>query len=218
MPSPERRPSASSTPTAAHRRRRRSRLEIPGATPDSWFAPRRVLDGRADAGIGATAANVARHRLVDIAVGGRGVLRQQRAGGHDLAGLAVAALHDLEVEPRLLHPLADGCGADALDGRDGMADRGAHRCDARSSWYAVEVHGAGAAQCGAAAELGASHAEQVPQDPKQRHVGWRIDGLSLAVYRHCDHGQVSSSGSVAIKVPATSLPETPRRTWGGRSS
>src|SRR5437773_8573045 len=89
-------------PTAAHRRRRRSRLEIPGATPDSWFASGRVLDGRADACIGATAANVARHRLVDIGVGRRGVLRQQRGGGHDLAGLAVAALHDLEVEPRLL--------------------------------------------------------------------------------------------------------------------
>src|SRR5207247_8881066 len=118
MSSPERRPSASSTPTAAHRRRRRSRLEIPGATPDSWFASHRVLDGRADACIGATAANVARHRLVDIAVGGRGVLHQQRGSGHDLAGLAVAALHDLEVEPRLLHLLTDGCGSDALDGRD----------------------------------------------------------------------------------------------------
>src|SRR5438876_11863832 len=133
MPSPERRPSASSTPTAAPRWRRRSRLETPGATPDSWCASRRVLDGRADACIGATAANVARHRLIDIAVGGRGVLRQQRGSGHDLAGLAVPALHDLEVEPRLLHLLADGCGADALDGRDGMADRGAQRCDARSS-------------------------------------------------------------------------------------
>src|SRR2546426_8248830 len=130
MPSPVRRPSASSTPTAAHRRRRRSRRETPGATPDSWFTSRRVLDGRADARIGATAANVARHRLVDIAVGGRGVLRQQRGGGHDLAGLAVAALHDLEVEPRLLHLLADGCGADALAGRDGMADRGPDRRDA----------------------------------------------------------------------------------------
>src|SRR6266581_6594596 len=96
---------------------------------------------------------------------------------------------------RLLHLLADGCGADALDGRDGMADCGAHRRDARSSWYAVEVHGAGAAQCGAAAEFGAGHAEQVPQDPKQGHVGWRIDGLSLAVYRQCDHGHASSSGS-----------------------
>src|SRR2546428_977974 len=190
MPSPERRPSASSIPTAAHRQRRRSRLEIPGATPASWFASRRVLDGRADACIGATAANVARHRLVDIVVSGRGVLRQQRGGGHDLAGLAVPALHDLEVEPRLLDLLADGCGADALDGCNGMADRGAHRRDARSSWYAVEVHGAGAAQCGAAAELGASHAEQVPQDPKQGHVGWRIDSVTSAVDCQCDHRQL----------------------------
>src|SRR2546430_11592835 len=190
MKFPEPRPSASSTPTAARRRWRRSRPEIPGARPDSWCALHRVLDGRADARIGATAANVARHRLVDIAGGGRGVLRQQRAGGHDRAGRAVAALHDLEVEPRLLDLLADGCGADALDGGDGMADRGAHRRDARSSWYAVEVHGAGAAQCGAAAELGASHAEQVPQDPKQGHVGWRIDSVTSAVDCQCDHRQL----------------------------
>src|SRR2546429_2960158 len=71
-----------------------------------------------------------------------------------------------------------------------MADRGAHRRDARSSWYAVEVHGAGAAQCGAAAELGASHAEQVPQDPKQGHVGWRIDSVTSAVDCQCDHRQL----------------------------
>src|SRR2546422_3249377 len=213
LPISERRPSASSTPTAAHRRRRRSRRETPGATPDSWFTSRRVLDGRADARIGATAANVARHRLVDIAVGGRRVLRQQRGGGHDLAGLAVAALHDLEVEPRLLDPLADGCGADALDGGDGMADRGAHRRDARSSWYAVEVHGAGAAQCGAAAELGASHAEQVPQDPKQGHVGWRIDGVTSAVDCQCDHG---FSSMVVFAPPGPSSRPIHSRMYGAQ--
>ena len=40
---------------------------------------------------------------------------------------------------------------------------------------AVEVHGAGAALRDAAAELGAGEAEQVAQDPEQRHVGWRVD-------------------------------------------
>src|SRR5712671_4764373 len=55
---------------------------------------RRLLDGLADARIGAAAANVPRHRLVDIGVGGRWYLREQRSGGHDLAGLTIAALHD----------------------------------------------------------------------------------------------------------------------------
>jgi len=38
----------------------------------------------------------------DIGIGGRRYLREQRSGGHDLAGLAVAALYNLEIEPGLL--------------------------------------------------------------------------------------------------------------------
>ncbi len=54
---------------------------------------------------------------------GCGLLAEQRGGGHDLARLAVAALHDLVVEPGLLHPGAGRRRADRLDGRDlGRAD------------------------------------------------------------------------------------------------
>ena len=35
---------------------------------------------------------------------------------------------------------------------------------------AIDVHGAGAAQGHAAAELRAGHAQRVPQHPQQRHV------------------------------------------------
>src|SRR5262249_60434866 len=69
--------------------------------------------------IGAAAANVPRQRLVNIGVGGRRYLREQRGGSHDLAGLAVAALNDLQVEPGLLNPLAGGGGADSSSLRDG---------------------------------------------------------------------------------------------------
>src|SRR5580704_846771 len=67
----------------------------------------RRLRGRvnrsADAGISRAAANVAAHCAVDIRIGGRGVLFEQRSGGHDLAGLAVAALRHLQADPRRLH-------------------------------------------------------------------------------------------------------------------
>src|SRR5262249_38769251 len=92
----------------------------------------RLLDGFADAEIGPAAADVPGQRLVDIGIGGRRDLRQQGGGGHDLAGLAVAALHDLEIEPRLLNPLAGGGGADSLDGRDRVPLRGAYRHHAGS--------------------------------------------------------------------------------------
>src|SRR5277367_5270802 len=61
------------------------------------------LDGGGNALIAAAAADVAAHRVVDLGL--RRVLRrrQQRGGLHDLAGLAIAALRDVQGAPRLLH-------------------------------------------------------------------------------------------------------------------
>jgi hypothetical protein len=71
------------------------------------------VDGSADAHIGGAAAEVARHRVVDVGIGRLAVLAEQRDGAHDLAGLAVAALHDVELAPGFLHHLADAIGIDA---------------------------------------------------------------------------------------------------------
>jgi len=65
----------------------------------------RLLDGGPDAHIGPAAADVARHGRVNVRIVGIRGQGQQRCRGHDLAGLTIAALHDLEVEPRLLHLL-----------------------------------------------------------------------------------------------------------------
>src|SRR5712671_4788869 len=63
---------------------------------------RGLFDRFANADIGAAAADIAGHRVVDIGIARMWIARQQRRGGHDLARLAVAALHDLAVEPGLL--------------------------------------------------------------------------------------------------------------------
>ncbi len=68
------------------------------------------MDGGANAVIGAAAADVAVHRLIDVAVARLGDLRQQARRGHDLPGLAIAALRDVVLDPRRLDGLADLAG------------------------------------------------------------------------------------------------------------
>src|SRR5262249_20647249 len=95
---------------------------------------------------------------------------------------AIAALNDLEVEPGLLDLLADGSASDRLDGRDRMPDRSRDRHHAGSSGDAIQVHRAGAAERSAATELGPVHAEQVAQDPEQRHLRRRFDYVRHSIH------------------------------------
>src|SRR5437773_1123575 len=82
-----------------------------------------LFDRFADTQIGATTADVARHRIVDVGIHRTRFARQERHSRHDLAGLAVAALNDLKIEPRLLDPRARRGRADRLDRGDrGRAD------------------------------------------------------------------------------------------------
>src|SRR6516162_10305508 len=113
---------------------------------------RRLLDRFANAQIGPAAADIAGHRVVDIGIRRMWVARKQRCGGHDLAGLAVAALNDFAVEPGLLDLGACRRCADRLDGRDLRAADAVDRRDAGTDGSAVEVHGASAAQRHPAAE------------------------------------------------------------------
>src|SRR3989442_13531556 len=91
---------------------------------------RRVLDSLADSHISTAAADVPRHRGVDVAIGRVGVGCEQRRRGHDLAGLAIAALRHLERDPGLLDLLAGRSGTDGLDRGDALAGRGRDRRDA----------------------------------------------------------------------------------------
>jgi hypothetical protein len=49
-----------------------------------------------------TAADIARHCRDNLSVSGVGVLRQQRSSVQDLAPLAIPALGNVQVNPRLL--------------------------------------------------------------------------------------------------------------------
>ena len=60
-----------------------------------------LLNGRTNAVVGPTAADVA-HFAINFFIGRVRVGLQQRCGGHYLAGLAVAALGNVQIQPGLL--------------------------------------------------------------------------------------------------------------------
>src|SRR5262245_13642692 len=79
---------------------------------------RGLLYGFANPHIGPAAADVAGQGGIDVGIARAWIARQQRRGRHDLPRLAVAALHDLTVEPGLLDLGTSRRSAYGLDRRD----------------------------------------------------------------------------------------------------
>src|SRR3954451_10252647 len=144
------------------------------------------FDRLADPEVGAAAADVA--DLVEVGVADLAAvpvrLADLRHRGHDLAGLAVAALGDVALQPRLLHRvqfLADGLGQ-PLDRRHlvirlDLTDRDR----APGERLAVDVRRTGPAELDAAPVLRARDPEQVTQHPQEPYVVRRVDRHALSV-------------------------------------
>src|SRR4051794_16653561 len=149
---------------------------------------RGALDRAHDALVGAAAADVRAHVLDDLGARRLGLLLEQIGRAHDLAGLAVAALRHPLGEPGLLHRMA-GVGGQALDGGHRLAGDLRHLRLAGEGALAVDVHHAGAAQPGAAAELGAGELEILADHPQQWGGRRRVSRRRLAVHNevrgHC---------------------------------
>lgn len=79
---------------------------------------RLLLDRCADARVGAAAADVAAHGLVDLLQAGLRRALEQTHRRHDLPGLAVSALGDVVLDPGLLHDLPYAIRLHPLDARD----------------------------------------------------------------------------------------------------
>ena len=68
--------------------------------------------------------------------------------------------------------------------------------------FAVDVHGAGAAQRHAAAELRAGHVEGVAEHPEQRHLRADVNGLGFAVQGESDgHGDLLGESDIVQQNP-----------------
>src|SRR5260370_13542758 len=125
--------------------------------------------------------------------------------GHDLPRLAVAALHHLEIEPGLLHPLPGRRFTERLDRGDALADGRAHGRDPRARRLAVHVHGTGTAQSQPASELRAAHGEHIPQHPQERHIGRHVHRMRDAVDPQRDHGSILRDPFFRLPLASTRL-------------
>src|SRR2546430_4876393 len=180
----------------AHPPWRGARLRSRVAIPCAWSCSgsfRGLLDRGADARVSPAATDIARHRPVDVGIARMGVLREQRRCRHNLTRLAVAALHDLEGQPRLLHLLAGRRLPDRLYGGNSLAGDCTHRRDARADRLSVEVHRACPAERHAATELRAGETDHITQHPEERHVRGHVHGVVLTVDAEGDHARVLSS-------------------------
>ena len=109
------------------------------------------------------------------------VFAEQGRGGHDLAGLAIAALSDIQLAPRFLQRMG-AIGGKSLDRGDPGGRRRGHRCKAGAGRDSVEMNGARAALANATTELCANQIEMIAKHPKKRGVVSHVHGVGLAVY------------------------------------
>src|SRR5271155_315043 len=134
-------------PVASMPRRKPRRLTFSMATLRAVMSRSRRcrLDGGGDPLIAPTATDVAAHHADDLGLGRIFAGREQGRRLHDLPGLAIAALWDIEGAPGLLHRMV-AIGVEPFDRHHraavGIADCG----DAGAGCLAVDVDRAGAAQ------------------------------------------------------------------------
>src|SRR5262245_50556854 len=155
------------------------------------------MDRRPHLLIGAAATDVG-DGVVDVGVGRLRLLAQQRRHRHDHAGLTVAALRHVVVEPGLLHLAEHAALGEPFDRGDLLAYRRSDWQRAGAGRHAVEQDGAGAALRDPAAVFGAGEADVLPQRPKQGRVGLDLNVLGLAVD---SEGWHSPSSQVAAAAP-----------------
>ena len=143
------------------------------------------MDCFTDEIVGATAADVG-DGAVNVSVAGNWFSRQQGGSGHDHAGLTIAALRNVYLDPCLL----DGMRAvrrETFDGGDRLASDFAHSDSTGAYGASVDMNGTGPALLYAAAVLGPVELEVIPQRPEQWRAWCHIDFVRNPVYFECNH-------------------------------
>ncbi len=76
-----------------------------------------------------------------------------------------------------------------------LALGGGDRCDTRPYRDPIQVNSASTALSNTASELGAFHADNIPNGPKQRHAVENVELVLLSIYGQGNRGSVPQSGS-----------------------
>src|SRR6185436_10372713 len=182
------------TPRARLRMSRRARPRTAGTRGGRWSSPasclcwRRcgsraaiALDRAQHARVHEAAAEDARQRLLDLAVGRARVLIEKRLRGEDHAVQAEAALPRLLLDEGALDRMGPLRRAQPLEGRDLRAADAADRGHAGADRAAADDHGAGAALAEAAAEFRPAQREVVAEDVQERRCRVDVEGMRAAV-------------------------------------
>jgi len=143
------------------------------------------------------------HGFVDVFIAGLRIFREQCRRGHHLAGLAIAALNDIELLPRRL----DGCARLAVQTfncRNLLTRNIRHGRHAGADRLTVDVHSAGPALRQAAAELCPGQSREIPNRPEQRHIFRHIQLYGLTVQFETHHLSQPFSG-VRLEIPVVNL-------------
>ena len=152
---------------------------------------------------------------------------------HDKSRRAESALQRILRHEGLLHRVQFCC-ANTLDGDHGFARRRARRQQAAHHRCAVDQHGAGAADAGAAHELGAGQVERITHEIDEKRIGIVGYLFDAAVDRHRTHlrspvllredftaraGLAESFFGAGLTAPATSvrtmISRSPRKASAG---
>src|SRR5215469_3586180 len=131
-------------------------------------------------------ANVTRHPVIDILVRRMRRRREQIKRLHDLPGLAVSALRDVYLGPRLLHRMRT-MGRNTFNRRDVRAFQLAHRLLTRPHRCPVVQHRPCPAQSHPTSKFCPGQSENVAQIPQQRHLWIAIKSPCCAIYLEMNH-------------------------------
>ena len=135
--------------------------------------------------VGATATDVG-DGAVNVSVAGNWFSRQQGGSGHDHAGLTIAALRNVYLDPCLLDWMS-AVRRESFDGGDRLASDFAHSDSTGAYGASVDMNGTGPALLYAAAVLGPVELEVIPQRPEQWRAWCHIDFVRNPVYFECNH-------------------------------
>src|ERR1700738_2548317 len=122
------------------------------------------MNGFADALIGAAAANVAAHEVVDISVRRTGLLGEQGDRRHDLSGLAIAALRHVFGDPRLLDWMVSVRRQD-FDCGDFLSRNAGNRSLTRTRRFPIDMHRTRPAQTRPTPKFRTGLVERVAKNP-----------------------------------------------------